>query len=226
MNSKKVDDEIKDDLLEHARIIVDTLNENGINFWMYGGALLGYVRDGDLIPWDRDLDLFVWKKDYPKVIALRKIFEQKGFRVLQKEMSFTLYWGQQEVSIANYKLEGDIATIRNRLITKNKLGNMIYFGLLIKAVKYKLKRTHRFLRWVCLRLNCCYSVTQIVPAHFYLNLKEIDFFGIKLRVPKETEKYFEYTFGKDWKTPQKDYKYNPEYIFVVEGEKPNKCTIA
>jgi len=225
MSSKKADEKIKDDLLAHARIIVDTLNENRINFWMYGGALLGYVRDGDLIPWDRDLDLFVWKKDYPKVLALRKIFEKKGFRVLQKETSVALYWGKQEITIARYKLEGDIATIRDRLITKNKLGNMIYFGLLVKAVQYKLKRTLRFLRWVLLKTNCCYSVTQIVPAHFYLNLKKIDFFGLPLKVPKETKGYLEYTFGKDWRKPQKDFKYNPEYIFVVEGKKSLKSNI-
>jgi len=51
MDSKKSDDEVKEDMLSHARIIVNILNDHGIHFWMYGGALLGYVRDGDLIPW-------------------------------------------------------------------------------------------------------------------------------------------------------------------------------
>jgi len=226
MDSEKSDDEVKENMLSHARTIVNILNDHGIHFWMYGGALLGYVRDGNLIPWDMDIDLFVWKKDYQKVLDLKKLFERKGFRFLQKETSVALYWEKREVTIARYKLEGDIATIRDRLITKNKIGNMIYFGLLVKAVQYKLKRTHRFLRWVLLKTNCCYSVTQIVPAHFYLNLKKIDFFGLPLKVPKETKEYLEYTFGKDWRKPQKDFKYNPEYIFVVEGKKPLKSTIA
>lgn len=226
MASRLSNNKFKDDMLAHARIVVDILNEHGIHFWMYGGALLGYVRDGDLISWDTDIDLFVWMKDYPKILASKKEFEKKGFRFLQKETSVGLYWRKKEITIARYKLEGEIATIRDRLITKNKLGNLLYFGLLLRTIQLNLKRTQRFLRWLLLKFNCCYSVTQIVPAHFYLKLKKIDFYGLKLNVPAETEEYLEYTFGKEWRTPQKDFKYNPEYIFVVQGKKPKKCTIA
>lgn len=205
---------IKKDLLLHLSMTVDMLNKHKIHFWMYGGALLGYVRNGDLIPWDKDIDLFVWKKDYLKVLSLKDEFKKAGFRYLIREKNIILAWDDKNIGIMHYELQGDYA-IREKLVTKNKFGNMVYFGLLVKAVEYNKIKLYRFLRWLLLKFDGCYLAKQVVPSHFYLDLKEIDFFGIKVKVPAETEEYLEYTFGKDWKVPQKDFKYNPEYFRVV-----------
>jgi len=40
----------------------------------------------------------------------------------------------------------------------------------------------------------------IVPAGYWLDLSEIEFLGIKLKCPKEIERYLEWRFG-DWRTP-------------------------
>lgn len=202
---------LKLDLMSHLEKVVNILNQNKIHFWMYGGALLGYVRDGDLIPWDKDIDLFVWEKDYHKLLSLRSEFKKHGFRQMVKEKSMDLMYGSTSVEFQYYVLKDNKALIEDRLVTKNKFGNMVYFGLLCKASRYGMKRTVTFLKWLFLVTDSCYVVTQMVPSHFYLNLKDIDFFGLKLRVPSETEKYFEYTFGKDWRTPKKDFKRPVEY---------------
>ena len=47
-----------------------------------------------------------------------------------------------------------------------------------------------------------------IPHKFLDNLNEIDFLGIKINVPCCVEEYLEYQYGKDWRTPIKDF-YSP-----------------
>lgn len=216
MNEIKQD---KKDILSHLKIVVDVFKSNNVHFWMYGGALLGYIRDGNLISWNKDVDLFVWSGEYQKVLKLKREFKKHGFKVSVRENSTMLLWNDKNISIACYHHQGNYA-IWVKLCTRNKFGNIVYYGVLCKVVEYNMNRIYRFLKWFLLKTNGCYLVKQIVPVHFYTELKEIDFFGIKLKVPKDTEQYFEYTFGKNWKTPIRKFQYTSKYIKVIEGKKP------
>ena len=202
------------DALEFLEKITNILNKNKIEYWMYGGALLGYIRDGSFISWDNDIDLFVWKQDYAKLKEALK-----NHKVKVKEKSLDLKYKTATIGFQYYTLKGKYALVEDRLVTKNKLGNIIYFGLLCPAAKHNMKRTIAFLKWIQLVIGCSYIVTQKVPSHFFLNLKEIDFYGIKLKIPAETEAFFEHTFGKDWRTPKKDFKRPTDYY--IYGGLPN-----
>ena len=53
---------------------LDMLNEidkvfaaNNIQWWVFGGTLLGAIRHGGYIPWDDDIDIVVPRKDYDKL---------------------------------------------------------------------------------------------------------------------------------------------------------------
>jgi len=210
------------ELKQKLKLLTSILNKHKIHFWMYGGALLGYTRDKKLISWDKDVDLFVWKKDYHKVLQLKKEFLGIGLFSLFLDGGVMLKWSDKNITIVHYTLDGDKAFLE-KLCTRNRLGNIIYYGLLCKALEYDMQRITRFLKWLLLKTNSAYKVRQEVPSHFYLNLKEIDFLGVKLKVPSETKEYLEYTFGKDWRTPIKNFKYAPEYIKVIEGKKPTKA---
>jgi phosphorylcholine metabolism protein LicD len=206
----------REDLLSHLAVIVDILNKHNIHFWVFAGAVLGYVRDGELIPWDPDIDLCYLRKDFLKMISLRKEFKKAGFKFLTKERSARFDWEGskgQHIGNACIDLEGDCA-VREPLVTDTKFGRMIYFGLLIKAVRYNMNNTYRFLRWLALKSKGCHKTRLVLPSHFYLNLKTIDFHDIKLKIPAETEEYLDYVY-KDWRTPQKwegiYSNYNKEY---------------
>jgi phosphorylcholine metabolism protein LicD len=47
----------------------------------------------------------------------------------------------------------------------------------------------------------------VIPKHYYENLDSINFQGIEFKIPSNVEQYLEYRYGKDWKTPKKDYVY-------------------
>ncbi len=49
---------------EMLRIVCRTLDENGLNYWLDYGTLLGAVRHKGYIPWDDDLDIAMTRKEY------------------------------------------------------------------------------------------------------------------------------------------------------------------
>jgi len=207
------------DLKIYVKKVIDLMNNNGINHWMYGGALLGYVRDGALIPWDKDIDLFVWKKDFKKIIDLNSEFKKMGFNIIYLDGGIMLKKNNINITIVHYTLDGDIAYLE-KVCVRNKLGTISYYGILTKLIKYRFYIWAEFLKDLMINLNAYYKLRQQVPAHFFLELRKIKFLGLELNVPIDSEGYLEYTFGKDWRTPIKDFKYEKEYIYVIDGKLP------
>ena len=196
--------EDREELILHLSKITEILNKHNIQYWMFAGAVLGYVRDRELIPWDPDIDLCYWKEDFLKMISLKKEFKRAGFKFFTKEKSARFDWEGskgQHIGNACIELQGDNA-VRAPLVTNNKIGRIIYFGFLIRTVRYNMKNTYRFLRWLALKSKGCHGTKLVLPAHFYQNLKTIDFYGLKIKIPSKTEEYLTYVYG-DWKTPKK-----------------------
>jgi len=208
--------------LKSLKQVVDVLNKYNIHFWMYGGVLASYVKIHDLFPWDEDVDLFIWKEDFEKLIDIKDKF---GLDYIFKEYTLALKGDGDDLDIDIMYFEKDDGTaFFERLRTKNKIGRILYFGILSRSIKYRLLTVTKIVRFIAVSLGGCGIVRQEVPIHFFKELKEIDLFGIKLKVPRDHEAFMDYTYGPYWRLPldQQEKRYiregkcHPDYFQVIK----------
>jgi len=57
-----------------------------------------------------------------------------------------------------------------------------------------------------LSLGCTFFVEE-TPIRFFTELSYIDFYGLKVKAPKDQEGYLRHKYGINWRIPQKDYVY-------------------
>lgn len=88
MNKKR----LKEVQLEILREIKRICNENGIQFFLDSGTLLGAVRHKGMIPWDDDIDIGMLRKDYEKFIkiACEKLSDNFSFQSWDCDKNFGL----------------------------------------------------------------------------------------------------------------------------------------
>lgn len=55
------------ELLDMLKTLADICKENGIQWWLSSGTLLGAIRHQGFIPWDDDVDIVMFKDEYKKL---------------------------------------------------------------------------------------------------------------------------------------------------------------
>ena len=50
--------------------VVKILDEHNLNYYMYGGSLLGTIRHGGFIPWDDDIDIILFRDEFDKALEI------------------------------------------------------------------------------------------------------------------------------------------------------------
>ena len=67
---------ISEALLDALKVFDEICRENGLQYMLVAGSLIGAVRDGRLLPWDDDIDIVLPRKDY---WAFKKALERSKY---------------------------------------------------------------------------------------------------------------------------------------------------
>lgn len=79
----------------------DVLDSAGVRYFLWGGVLLGAIREKDFIEWDWDIEIGVYTDEvYERRTELADLFKQKGFDVLRVDDSFQNF----KIDLAKYAL--------------------------------------------------------------------------------------------------------------------------
>jgi len=73
-----------------------------------------------------------------------------------------------------------------------------------------------FFRRISTKIKSGYGKTRI-PAKFYLNLRDLEFYGANFKVPYNTEEYLEFVYGPGWKIPIRDWNFHDEDKKSITG---------
>ena len=93
----KLDSErVKIELCRMLQELIDILENNGLNYSIWAGTLLGAVRHGGFIPWDDDIDIAMLRSDYERLVNIirnNKDYTNHfiGFEIGTGDFSFVKY---------------------------------------------------------------------------------------------------------------------------------------
>ena len=126
---------------QNLHLLINTLEENKIRYWVCHGTLLGIVRDKKLISWDHDIDIGVIENNINRKV-LPLILKKKGFKQIKKTfiqndgMMKFVKKGGREVDINFYQLSSDKKKVSTYwFIPKNVICKMI--DVLANAKNYR-----------------------------------------------------------------------------------------
>lgn len=110
MKAKKLSlKEIQYEEKEMLKKVANFLDENKLNYTLWGGTLLGAVRHNGFIPWDDDIDIAMFRPDYDKLI---KILKNNNYKIENLDAyGFELNGGSTpiiKVINENIEIESDI----------------------------------------------------------------------------------------------------------------------
>jgi lipopolysaccharide cholinephosphotransferase len=108
-------------MLEILKGLAKILDENGIQWWLSSGTLLGAARHGGFIPWDDDMDVVVLRKDWKR---LRRVLENMNngefvFQTMHTDIEYVNTWGRFR------SLKGDAKAINRRHVNFKWRGRWI-----------------------------------------------------------------------------------------------------
>jgi phosphorylcholine metabolism protein LicD len=161
------------------RAVSQIFAKYNIDYSLISGTLLGYIRHSDFIPWDDDIDIIV---DEKILILLDSI---------RKEYSDVLTF----INVDNYLIKmcfkSEVKEIKSEYYS-----NYIKKDYLNTETKYNwpfvdlfvYKKTSTILNF----FNKDWLVSEFYP------LKEVDFLGVKVKVPINLDYFLKINYGEDY----------------------------
>jgi len=227
--------------IKTLKYLKEIFDKHNIEYWLDEGTLLGAVREKKFIEWDHDIDFGVLTETIPKIVPLFGEIKDPDLEIYYFDWKnhIKILSKDGEIDINPYQITGKVAT--RRWFERNKLGDFLdYMIIVLRLGKVRFRKTkapvfltnalialRRFLpkKLIVKKSNIllklfngigCNFKDQEIPSHFFTNLSTMKFYGMTFKVPKEKEKYLEFRYGKDWRTPKRDYVYTSDDLSIVK----------
>lgn len=153
-------------------------SKNNLHYWLDYGGLLGIVRSGELIRYDKDLDIGIFEEDIDKYNSLESQFVDKGYRFSKIDRNKLLS-------------EDDFVPRIHLGVDKKHCSNICACDIFVwQNIRKKEPRKSVMIN----DTQFCYC-----DSHYFENTELIDWKGIKLSVPGQTEQYVAMRYGPKWR---------------------------
>ena len=234
----------EEDLVRSLKRINNVLKSADIDYWLDAGTLLGAVRENRFLPWDYDIDIGAWQKDVSDILKATSKLEKEGFEVIyftldkcikildnNSEIDINLYEQKEKMAnriwLVNNKKGEILDYLRWVLSTKRPelkrskvpktLTKILHFLTKILSDKHKEGLKNKILEKY--KKSGCRIVKVSIPSSYFSDFSDFDFYDISVRVTKDPERYLEFRYGKDWRTPKKNYVYYKDDKSIVKKGK-------
>lgn len=208
-------------LLWLMRIFDKECKKYNLTYWLESGNLLGAVRHKGFIPWDDDADVGMPREDYNKVIPLMKEELHKYGIIVRSGGYFDNRGSIERLAISYKTLETggwiDIFPIDTITVkSKEEEGIKEATSLVKRYVKYYVNHINNsqneilnvkekiFSRYsngkekICVLFPEFHRKDYVISFDSIYPLKSIEYEGINFPIPKDSYKYLELHYGKDY----------------------------
>ena len=149
--------------------VIETLESQGVRYWLEGGSLLGAARTGQIIPWDYDVDIGVYKEDMLKCTQLIKASSEP-----YQDLEGYVWERSQEEEGNFYRVQFSMS-------------NHLHVDIFPFFANEKGMMTKNF--WSPHRQDMEF------PEHYLKPLEKLQFLGRMVSVPNHYKDFLELKFG-------------------------------
>jgi len=159
------------------------------SYWLCGGILLGYAREGRLLRHDTDIDFHYWKEDEEKMRETWEMLPRFGFKQVKIIRSNNNHPSQYVFKFGKVKVEFFLAWRE-----EGKVNWYCY------TTKHWNRPSRQFLNQI--------------PD---LEISGIEWYGVPVKKPADHDLYLTSIYG-DWRVPMKGYVYYFDSRAIVSCE--------
>ena len=181
--------------------VIEFMDDEGIEYCLEGGTLLGIVRDGDLLPWDHDIDLSILYKDANKFAERIPSLINKGYRVTKGKVD--------KETKGLKKGEYRVFKVKRLIPSIFKIIFPIFKRYMVVADVFVKFKEDDNIYWQAM------EKTMRVNEIYYSSNETVEYMGKKLSVPYKYKEYLTEKYG-DWSIPQKDWSCGTDEKTIIE----------
>ena len=204
---------------------VKTVFDNhGVVFWLNYGTLLGAIQQGKFFDWDIDIDISSWYKDIKVLEEIARTLKHLHYKVdlthdtlrIDKDgihIDVYIYRHFEDCNLAT-KTNIELPTFMSKVIHylflegASKIFSSTehtFKAKTIQAMNYLTpKLVYQFAYNVFLKFGGFYY-RKAVPAHHFLKLSSMTFYGTEFNIPSVPKKYLQYIYGDTWNKQIKEW---------------------